>query len=227
MDGDAAVLRRILLTRRSCRAFRTTPVEREKVAAILQAAQRTASWCNTQPWQVIVTAGEATERFRAGLAAASVEPPSLELDAPSYHGTYLERRRAVGWQLYDAVGVRRGDRDGANRQAMRNFDLFGAPHVAIVTTDRALGSYGVLDCGGYIQSFLVAAHAMGVATIAQAAIASRSAFVRSHFGLPDDRMILCGISFGFAEEAHPANGFTTDRAPLDEAASWHGEWQEN
>ena len=220
---DAEIVARLMHGRRSCRAFRPDPVSRTTVEAILTAAQRTASWCNTQPWQVILTAGDATARFRAALQAAGGAQAGFDLDEPSYHGAYLERRRAVAWQLYDAVGVRRGDRDAAAAQTLRNFDLFGAPHLAIVTSDRALGSYGILDCGGFIQAFLLAAQASGVATIAQASIAARSALVRRHFALPDDRVVVCGISFGFADAADPANGFHTPRAAPVDVTAWHGE----
>jgi len=42
--------------------------------------------------------------------------------------------------------------------------------------------------------------------------------VRDFFGLSAERWVVCGISFGFADAAHPANGFRTTRA--DDAVSW-------
>ena len=57
------------------------------------------------------------------------------------------------------------------KQALENFNFFGAPHVAIITTDEALGVYGAVDCGGYVTSFMLAAQALGVATVPQAALA--------------------------------------------------------
>ena len=221
-ESDAQVLGRLLAGRRSCRAFHPDPLARETIEAILAAAQRTASWCNTQPWQVVVTAGEGTERFRAALAATADAPSDFDVDEPDYRGIYLQRRRAVGWQLYEAVGIRPGDREAARRQTGRNFELFGAPHVAIVTGDRALGSYGVLDCGGFIQAVLLAAQAHGVATIAQGSIAARAGLVRRHFDLPDDRIVLCGISLGRADMASSANSFNAGRAALAEVVTWHG-----
>ncbi len=40
--------------------------------------------------------------------------------------------------------------------------------------------------------------------------------IRTHFGLPESRLILCAISFGFADPDHPANTFRTERAALGE-----------
>jgi hypothetical protein len=70
-----------------------------------------------------------------------------------YRGAYLERRRACGFRLYEAVGVARGDREAYAKQGFENYRLFGAAHVAIVTSDEALGTYGAVDCGAYVNKF--------------------------------------------------------------------------
>jgi nitroreductase len=93
-------------------------------------------------------------------------------------------------------------------------------HLAIITTDRALGTYGAVDCGVYIAHFLLAAQTLGIATIPQAAIAACSPYIREHLALPEDRQVLCGISFGYEAHQHPANGFRTTRAPLEEMVTW-------
>ncbi|MBY0360879.1 MAG: nitroreductase family protein, partial [Phreatobacter sp.] len=163
-----------MAARHSCRAFRPEPIPRATIAAILTTAQKTASWNNTQPWQVVIASGGAVERFRAlmlQLASGGAEPASDFPFPREYRGALLERRRACGFQLYDAVGVQRGDKAAYARQSLRNFALFDAPHVAIITTDEALGAYGALDCGAYVSNFMTAATAHGVATIAQAALA--------------------------------------------------------
>jgi len=212
----------LLAGRHSCRAFLPRGVPRETIARILEMAQRTPSWCNTQPWQVIITSGAATDRFRAGLLAhVAGEKPASDIPFPrEYRGAYLERRRACGWQLYKSVGIARGDREASARQGMENFRLFGAPHAAIVTTDEAQGAYGAVDCGAYVNNFMLAASSLGVASIAQAAIASQSKFVRSHFKLAPDRQVLCGIAFGFEDADHPANKYRTARASLTEVVTW-------
>ena len=221
-QSHAYALRCILDQRFSCRGFLPDPVPRSTQEAVLAMAQRSASWCNSQPWQVHITEGEATERLRdALLAPALPDETGPDFNWPAeYRGAYQERRRACGLALYESVGIERDDREGAARQARENFRLFGAPHVAMITTDAALGTYGAIDCGGFIACFLLAATSMGVATVAQAAIAARPERVRSFLGLGSDRKVVCGISFGFADSRHPANGFRTVRASVDDAASW-------
>ncbi|MBW4707491.1 nitroreductase [Roseobacter sp. YSTF-M11] len=212
----------LLKTRYSCRAFRPDPVPQETIERIVSAARHAPSWCNAQPWQVTVAMPGATDRFRDGLQrAVRDDAPKLDLAGPDgYPGVYGERRRACGWQLYDAVGVQKGDRSGSGAQMMRNFALFDAPHVAIVSSPRALGGYGAMDTGGFVTAFTLAATALGVSSIAQAAIASYAGFVRAHFDIPEERLILCAISFGYADPDHPANSFRTDRAEISDIVEW-------
>lgn len=218
----AEVLEQLLGERHSCRAFRADPVPRPTIERILAMAQRTASWCNAQPWQVCVASEEKTEQLRQALGQHMAEfSPRPDFDWPAeYLGIYQLRRRECGLQLYEAVGVERGDRAAGERQRMENFRFFGAPHVAIVTTDRKLGTYGAIDCGAWVAAFMLAARAVGVAAIAQAALAAYPAFWREHLGLGSDRLVVCGVSFGLADDKHPANAFRASRASLGEATQW-------
>ena len=210
--------------RYSCRAFRPDPVPRVVIERIVDAARKTPSWCNAQPWQVVITSGEETDALRTALREeAKKGGHSSDLPFPSgYSGVYQDRRRTCGWALYDAVGVTNGDREASARQAMRNFDLFDAPHCALVSSPAELGPYGALDCGGFVTAFTLAAQAEGVATIPQAALARLSPLLHDYFGIGDDRLILCGISFGYAEPDAAANGFRTERASVADIVDWRG-----
>ncbi len=214
----------LLAARHSCRAFRPDPVPRSVIEGIISTARRAPSWCNAQPWQLTVTSGTETERFRAALQAeANDAAPAPDLDWPTrYSGIYQERRRTCGWQLYEAVGVARGDRAASARQMMENFALFGAPHCAILSSPAELGPYGAMDCGGFVTAFTIAAQAYGVASIAQAAVASYGPLLHRHFAIPEDRLILCGISFGYAQGDHEANSFRTERAAVSDIVDWRG-----
>lgn len=212
----------LLDSRYSCRGFLPKPVPREIIARILELSQRTASWCNSQPWEVAITTGEGTERFRQALLARVASGPGAS-DIPwprEYLDQYRDRRRECGMQLYQAVGVTRDDKDSAKRQSLENFRLFGAPHVALISTPEALGTYGAVDCGAFVGNFMLAARSLGVASIAQAALASHSSFIHEFFGIPDNRQVVCGISFGYEDPAHPANQFRTTRAPIADTVTW-------
>jgi nitroreductase len=213
----------LLASRYSCRAFRPDPVPRQIIDRILTAAQRTASWCNSQPWQIVIASGEAKERFRRAIYAEAASGAAEDVDFAfprEYRGVYLDRRRESGFQLYNTLGIPRGDKAAYAKQALENYNFFGAPHVAIVHTDEALGIYGAIDCGAYVSNFLLAAQALGLGTIAQAALARRSGLIRRHFKLGDDRRVVCGISFGFPDADHKINSYRTSRARIADAVSF-------
>jgi nitroreductase len=223
IEERIGVLEELLGERYSCRAYRPDPVPRATIERVLTAAQRTASWCNSQPWQVVIASGAAKERFRAAIyaAASSGAPDEGDFSFPrEYRGVYLERRRESGFQLYNTLGIARGDRAAYARQALENFNFFGAPHVAIIHSDEALGIYGAIDCGAYVGNFLLAAQALGLGTIPQAALAHQSSLIRRHFGLGDDRRVVCGISFGFPDQDHKINSYRTSRAGIPDTATF-------
>jgi nitroreductase len=228
--GDETnVAEKLVTTRYSCRSYLAQSVPHETILRILTAAQQSASWCNSQAWQLYITEGAGTERFRAALSQhaaqqmgeSTVPKSSPDIPMPDrYVGMYGDRRRECGLALYASLGISAGDRVASRHAMLRNFSFFGAPHIAIVTTPRDLSAYGAVDCGSYLSTFMIVARAHGVATIAQGAIAVYSAFVREHFQIPVDRLVLCGISFGYDNLKEPVNGFRTRRARLDDVVTW-------
>ena len=214
----------ILNKRYSCRAFRPGPVPDADLARIVDVARHVPSWCNAQPWQVEITRGAATQRLRDALiqTATAGTPPAPDLEWPKgYSGAYAERRRTCGFQLYDAVGIEKEDRAGRTAQMLRNYDFFGAPHVAIIHSPAELGPYGAMDTGGFVAAFTLAATAIGIASVPQAAIAAYAPLLRTQLGIGEDRLILCAISLGFEDRDAPANGFRTSRAKVADIIRWH------
>ena len=223
VEQRIGVLEELLQERYSVRAFKPDPVPRETIDRVLDAAQRTASWCNSQPWQVLIASGGAKEKFRKAIyaEASSGAPQDGDFEFPrEYLGVYLERRRESGFQLYNTLGIARGDRAAYARQALENYNFFGAPHVAVIHTDEALGIYGAIDCGAYVGNFMLAAQAIGLGTIPQAALARHSGMIRRHFGIGSDRRVVCGISFGFADHANRINSYRTSRASVQDTVTF-------
>src|SRR5207253_3385515 len=103
LPPDAATLDRLIRTRHSCRGYKPDQVPRETIETMLRIAQGSASWCNSQPWQAIVTEGAETERFRDALYAHAcgmswadqkTRPEQPDFAFPArYVGIYKERQR--------------------------------------------------------------------------------------------------------------------------------------
>jgi len=205
----------------SCRAFLDQPIPDDLTERLLTMAQHSPSWCNTQPWHLTIFEDAELDRLRNEVIA-HVTDATEQPDFPfpeRYKGAFQERRRECAWQLYDAVGVTKGDRVASRAQALENFRFFGAPAVAVVTTEAALGLYGAVDCGVYAGNFMIAAQSLGLATIALASLASHSPFFRERLNLPDHRRVVMGIAFGYPDLEHPANNFRTNRVGIDEVST--------
>lgn len=228
LSAAAKTISDLLVQRFSCRAYRADPVPHETIETMLSIAQNAASWCNSQPWQVHVTEGPATERLRDAMFAAAMADmsagqmgPNSDLPFPeNYTGVYKERQREVAWQLYESVGISYGDRIGSAKQTLENFRLFGAPHALVLTTEKSIGPYGVLDCGNYLGTLILTAQSLGIGMIPQAAFANYCPLLREFFNIPENRDIICGASFGWPDMDHPANAFRSRRASLVDAVSW-------
>lgn len=217
-----ATFDQLMAERWSCRAFLDEPVPDALLTEALEVAQRTASWCNTQPWHTHLVTGDATaalaERLTASAAAGRFTP---DLPMPSdYRGVYAERRRTTGYALYEALGIARDDKAARLAQSMLNFTFFGAPHVAIITSDRAQGMYAHIDTGGYVANLMHAMAAREVASCPQAAVAMHSDVVREFLDLPEDRVVVCAVALGYADREHPANVVRMDRADVADAVTF-------
>jgi len=221
----AEAVDRAIRTRRSIRGFLPDPVPRETIARLLELAGTAPSGSNIQPWRVHVVTGEALRRLKADLLARheghAPEEREYEYYPVKWRAPYLERRRAVGWKLYELTGVARGDREAGHRQRGRNYDFFGAPVGLVFTIDDDLEKGSWLDCGMFLQTFMIAARGHGLDTCPQAAIANYPAVLRRHLPIGATETIICGMALGHADPAEPANRLEPGREPLEAFATFH------
>lgn len=214
--SDLDVLARVFGARKSVRAFRPEPVPRERLAAVFAAAQHAPSWCNIQPWRVAVTEPPRTAQVSAALVAAAKSGlPSPDVAFPiDYPEPYLSHRRACGFALYGAMGIARDDKARRYDAWLRNYEVFDAPHLAVVAVDRRLGPYAFLDVGVWLGHLLPAFAADGLAACAMASIAAYPKVLREHLGFADELQILFGIAIGLEDTDSPTNQFRTDRTDI-------------
>ncbi len=208
-------LERVWTERRSIRAFRPEPIPRETLDRIFAAAQRAPSWCNVQPWRVVVTEPPATGALaKALLDGARGGLPHPEIAFPlEYPSPYKEERIKCGAALYTAMGIARDDKAGRYDAWLRNYALFDAPHVAVVSCDRRLGPYPFVDVGVWLGYVLSAAAILGVDTCPMASIAAYPEVLRARLPIGETETILFGLVLGHADEAAPANATRTTRQP--------------
>ena len=208
----------VVRARRSVRGFRPDrPVAPTLLHEALAVAQLSPSNCNVQPWRVYLASGGACERLRTALLAAidRGDEPMPEDPIDAFPGDYRHRQIDCARTLYAAMGIARADASGRARAMRRNYQLFDAPHVAIVGMNGSFGVGVALDIGIYVQTLMLALTARGVASCPQASLRNYPAVVRRTLEIPDDLRILCGISIGYEDTSVPANAAHPARVPLD------------
>ncbi|GIZ50620.1 nitroreductase [Noviherbaspirillum aridicola] len=214
-------------SRRSIRAFRPDPVAREDIEAILDVASRAPSGSNTQPWKVYVLTGASREKLSAEILLAHNDPELITQHEEEYayyprqwKSPYIERRRKIGWDLYGLLGLTRDNKAGMHAQHGRNYAFFDAPVGMIFTIDRIMEQGSWLDYGMFLQNIMIAARGRGLDTCPQAAFTPFHRIIREVLKLPDNEMVVCGMSLGFADESKIENSLQTERDPVSQFAEF-------
>lgn len=210
--------------RKSTRAFLPTPVPEATLREVFELAQWAPSNCNTQPWVVHVASGAVLETLRQRLQAVAIDPAQHQPDIPydgRYPGVYRDRQHDAAARLYSAMGIAREDRAARGAAMLRNHAFFDAPHAAFIYLPQPFGLREAADCGGYLQTLMLALAERGLASCAQAALAFHPQVVRDVLGTAAELQLLVGVSFGHAAPAAPANACRTPRATLDDTVTFH------
>ena len=227
---------RFLASRRSTRDFLSTPVAPELIEKILKDSLTAPSWSNTRPFKVAVATGDVRERISEEfLSRWSVLskimrkgflnklriiysryglPTSNYLIAKPYPAELKPRAERVGREMYESFGVARGDRPARDQQWARNYSFFGAPVELFIYIHKSLHIYAASDAGLMMQNLALSAHAHGLGTCAQGAVAIWDDVVRKEFDIPKDYRLLCGIALGYPSDS-PVNDFQANRLEVE------------
>ncbi|MDH4105497.1 MAG: nitroreductase [Gammaproteobacteria bacterium] len=215
-------------SRMSCRAFLDTPVPGATVRSILEAARRTPSGGNVQPWLVYALAGQPLADLKAVVRVEVSKNPlgdgSHEYDIypPGLGEPYRSRRHKAGEDLYGTLGIPRGDKLARLLQLARNYEFFGAPAGLFFYLDRSMGPPQWSDVGMYMQTVMLLAREQGLHTCAQEIWSRVPATVAKFLDVPHNLLLFAGMALGYADAAHPVNTLHTDRASLEEFSIFKG-----
>ena len=216
----AEIVEAAIASRRSVRAFLPTPIPRELIERALHFAARAPSGTNMQPWRAYVLAGDVKERLSADLVRAFMEGSQHASEYNCYPDRffepYLSRRRKVRWDLYELLGIARGETARMQAQHARNFLFFEAPVGLIFTIERRL------EIGSWLDYGMTALRGHGLHSCAQAAFAPIHEIVRLHLPIPPDVVVVCGMSIGYEDTSAPENRLRTERVPAREFARFIG-----
>ncbi|MDG2335975.1 MAG: nitroreductase [Myxococcota bacterium] len=214
-------------TRRSIREFEERAVSEADVREIVEAARRSASGGNLQPWHLHVLAGDALEALLDRVAEKSKETPFG--DGPEYaiypadlSEPYRARRGKVAEGMYELLGIARDDVAGRGAAMAKNFRFFGAPVGMLLTIDKQMGPPQFCDLGIFLGNLMLLAREKGLHSCPQEAWSLWGGTIREVLGLPESELVFCGLALGYAREDSAINGLWTERAALDDVARFSG-----
>jgi nitroreductase len=212
-------------TRRSCRAFKFTPVPKEVIEKILEAASRSPSYTNTQPWEVAVVSGKKKERLSEILyeMAKSATAPNPDLGSPKSWPPELEKRsKEHGARRFKVLGIERDDVQKREELRLLNFKFYGAPCVLFLFMDSTLTPWSIFDLGLFAQSLILAAHSLGLGTCLQASITNYPDAIREFLGIPKTKRLVLGISLGYPDLQATINTYQSNRVSPNDFTQWYG-----
>jgi nitroreductase len=222
--AHASVVDAVIRSRRATRFFTDDAIVRRVIDDILDVARNAPSNSNTQPWRVYVLAGEPKAALSEALRRAhddDAHPPLRHMPDP-LPDAMRSRQEAFGARYYGALGVAKSDvRERANVTA-RNFDFFGAPVGMIFAIDSTLTKFSWLDYGIFIQTVMLAARAVGLATCAQVSFARFQNVIAHHLDFPPGHEVVCGMSLGFPDDEAPVNRIDMAREPVRNFSTFLG-----
>ena len=221
---QSAVVDEVLRSRRTVRAFDADEVSSETVMDLLDVARHAPSTFNTQPWRVHVLLGDAKRELSAALtqaheAATSSAQPAIPHSAPP---EVRARQRDFFSRYYATTGIDPDDAAARHQQTARNYAFFDAPVGLVFTIDSSLTHHSWLDLGLFVQNLMIAAHARGLATIAQVSFVRYEQEIRAVLGLADGEAVACGMSMGVPDLTSDLNRMSMPREPIANFVIWHG-----
>ena len=206
-------------TRRSFRAFKSTPVPEEIMNKILKAVSNSPSYTNTQPWEVAVVSGKKKEELSKILfeLARAKAPTNPDLPVPQSWPPELEARSGEhGARRLKTLGVEREDAQGREKLRLMNFEFYGAPSVLFLFMDRSLGPWSIFDMGLFAQNLILAAHSFGVESCLQASVTNYSDAIRKFLGIPETKQLIIGISIGYPDDKARINTYRSVKQKPEE-----------
>ena len=212
-----------VMARRTTRGFKADPVPEAVIQEVLEIARYAPSNSNTQPWHIAIVSGAARERLEqeifAEMAAGTKPYATWPSGGVGLQGVYKERQYACAYGYYGTMGIDREDKAARQALLMKNWQFFGAPHAAFLSMPETMHRANALDLGIFLQTFMLLLVERGIASCPQGALAAYPGPVRRIAQVPEGNAILCGVSFGYAEEGARINDVRMDREPVEVISS--------
>jgi nitroreductase len=218
-------LYKCLESRKSFRSFIPKAVEKRILEKILEAANRSPSYMNTQPWEVFAVTGKKKEVLARKLfeEASSAGPSKPDLAFPKEWPDLIDRRsKEHRLRRFKALGMDPNDEEKVRQSFLRNFQFYEAPCVIFIGMDKSLTPWSIFDLGLFTSSVLLGARAEGLGCCTQALSMAYPDLIREELGISANICLILAICMGYPDLQAQINQYNTTRKGLAEFVNWYG-----
>lgn len=206
--------------RKSVRAFLDKAVSDETINTLLEAARYSPSGTNTQPWQVAVVKGksklELQDKIESAFRGGDRGKADFDYYPKEWISPFKDRRKECGLLMYSTLDIKREDKERQMDQWAANYRAFDAPIMMLFFMNPIMEKGSFMDYGMFLQSIMLAAEDLGLATCPQASLADYPHIIKPTLGFGEESILLCGIALGYEDKEALVNSYRTSRLAVDE-----------
>ena len=205
-------------SRRSIRKFTTEAVPQKDLKELIETAQWSPSYKNTQPWEVAIVSGAKKAELSKVLVGLLEEraTPTPDFTTPaSWPTAEQERIDYLMNKRKELTGLDLTAPEMVVKAKKANFNFYYAPHAIYLFQDASLSEWSIFDMGLFAQSLMLAANAKGLATVPQAFATDYAKEVKECLGIPASKRLILGLSVGYPDMESPVNAYRTERSSTD------------
>jgi nitroreductase len=205
-------------SRRSIRKFTTESVPHADLKELIETAQWSPSYKNTQPWEVAIVSGAKKaelSKILVGLLEERATPTPDFTTPASWPVAEQERIDYLMNKRKELTGLDLTAPEMVVKAKKANFNFYYAPHAIYLFQDASLSEWSIFDMGLFAQSLMLAANAKGLATVPQAFATDYAKEVKECLNIPSSKRLILGLSVGYPDMESPVNAYRTERSSTD------------
>ncbi len=218
-------LKEAIFGRRSIRDFNPEPVPKELMEQVLQAAVRSPSNSNRQPWEFLVISGEKLRELveRIGLAMKQEREKDQRRDLKTWDDQYPmpeEGARRSNHLMRSLVESATQAGIKASDFIQSNFRFFNAPCAILVLMDKGYGNGALVSVGAGIENLLLQAYDLGLGSCWMMVPLEFGEVFRAMFEIPEHKYLVSVIALGYPSDSS-LNRFRSARDPLEKVVKFY------
>lgn len=199
--------------RYSARDFTSKEVTEEDLNEIVEIAELSPSWANSQPWNVYIATGKSLSDIREKWIEQNASEIEGNSDLPSGHREDFGERALNNMnQLFGSVIETLSDpEEFAKTQPI----LFNSTAIVYLTMPKGAPMWSVYDLGAFSMSLMLAACEKDIDSIPAYELIKYPEVLRENLPIPEDEDIIAGIALGYASDAK-VNEFRSSRMDVED-----------